>query len=73
MAVFMGRKEVEALREKYPVGTEIVLDWMEDSSAPMPGTHGKVRWVDDAGTIHVNWDNGSSLGLIVGEDKFHKA
>lgn len=33
-----------------------------------PGALGTVSYVDDAGTIHVNWDDGSSLGLIPRED-----
>jgi hypothetical protein len=34
------------------------------------GTLGTVRFVDDAGTVHVKWDDGSSLGMIYGEDRF---
>lgn len=29
-----------------------------------PGATGTVRIVDDAGTVHVQWDNGSTLGLV---------
>jgi hypothetical protein len=28
-----------------------------------PGLEGKVEFVDDAGTLFVKWDNGSTLGL----------
>lgn len=35
-----------------------------------PGDEGTVAFVDDAGTVHVNWDNGSRLGLIPGEDQW---
>ena len=34
-----------------------------------PGTKGTVVCVDDIGTIHVHWDNGSSLGVAYGEDR----
>jgi hypothetical protein len=34
------------------------------------GDEGVVNYIDDMGTIHVKWDNGSSLGLIQGEDKW---
>ena len=35
-----------------------------------PGSIGTVDHVDNAGTIHMSWENGSSLGLIPGEDRF---
>ena len=42
---------------------------MSDPYRPMPeGLQGTVFCVDDTGTIHVHWDNGSSLGVVYGED-----
>ena len=32
------------------------------------GDEGVVNYIDDMGTVFVKWDNGSSLGLIEGED-----
>ena len=44
---------------------------MDDPYHPVPtGTIGIVDHVDDAGTIHMKWENGSSLGLIEGQDQF---
>ena len=34
------------------------------------GDTGTVSFVDDIGTVFVNWDNGSGLGLVRGEDKW---
>jgi hypothetical protein len=34
------------------------------------GDEGVVTSVDSFGTVHVNWDNGSSLGLVYREDNF---
>ena len=64
----MDRRELEMLRARFPVGCRVELVRMDDIHAPAPGTQGTVRWVDDIGTIHVNWDTGSSLGVIYGED-----
>ena len=33
-----------------------------------PGDTGTVSYIDDAGTVHIQWDNGSGLGLIPGVD-----
>lgn len=64
--------KTKQIRELYPKGTWLVLDGMDDRQAPPIGTCGEVIGVDDMGTIHVAWDNGSSLGLIYGYDTFHK-
>ena len=34
----------------------------------LPGDRGRVFCIDDAGGIHINWDNGSSLAAIIGAD-----
>ena len=68
------RQQVESLKERYPVGTRVVLRHMDDPYAPVPpGTKGTVTYVDDMGQIGVKWDNGSSLSLVPGEDSFSKA
>ena len=68
---FPNEQELAALREKYPAGTRILLLAMTDDPYPVPaGTVGTVVFVDDAGNIHMNWDNGRSLALIEGVDEF---
>jgi DNA/RNA-binding domain of Phe-tRNA-synthetase-like protein len=65
----VGRKQLELLRKQYPEGTEVCLEYMEGESRMTPGLKGKVCCVDDAGQIHVNWQNGSSLAVIPGVDR----
>ncbi|NCC86292.1 MAG: DUF4314 domain-containing protein [Clostridia bacterium] len=31
---------------------------------------GEVIDIDDIGTLHMKWQNGSGLGVVVGEDSF---
>ena len=71
--MFIDHKEVERIRNRYPAGCRIVLDRMGDDPRPIPsGTKGTVVAVDDIGTVHCNFDNGRRLGLVPGEDSFHK-
>lgn len=65
----VSRQIVERIREQYPVGCRVELIRMNDKYAPPPGTRGFVACVDDIGTIHVNWDNGSGLGVAYAEDE----
>jgi len=41
-----------------------------DNQRVPAGTEGTIDDVDDAGTIHVRWDNGRNLGLIPKLDKW---
>ena len=67
----MDRKMVKFIQEQYPPGTRIRLNSMNDPYAPVtPGTEGIVDLVDDAGQLHMKWDNGRTLALIPGEDSF---
>ena len=63
------REQVEALRQKYPVGTRIELLEMDDPQAPPIGTEGTVLGVDDIGSLMVSWDNGSSLNVAYNIDR----
>lgn len=64
-------KQVREIKEKYPKGTKIILKSMGNDPRPIePNTRGIVYGVDDIGTVHCNFDNGRSLGLVPGEDYF---
>jgi len=65
------RPEVlKRLRVQYPEGTRVELIQMCDPYREMPpGLMGTVQMVDDAGGIHIHWDNGSTLAAIYGIDK----
>ena len=61
---------IKILKEKYHPGVSIRLTSMEKEPQIPEGLMGKVDFVDDTGQIHVKWDNGSSLALVCGVDKF---
>ncbi|MGX8700560.1 DUF4314 domain-containing protein [Caproiciproducens sp.] len=65
---FPSRETVERLRRQYPTGCRVELVRMNDPQAPLIGTRGTVRGVDDAGSIMVAWDNGSGLSVAYGAD-----
>lgn len=66
-----NQKQVEQLRKRYPEGTRLCLDFMDEAGMPS-GLQGTVAFIDDAGQIHMHWENGRSLALIPGEDSFHR-
>ena len=64
--------KLKEIREMYPEGTQIVLTEMAGESQMPYGLKGTVKFVDDAGQIHMSWENGSSLALNIYEDTFEK-
>ena len=61
---------LKQLKENYTAGTRVELIRMSDPYTNLRlGDRGTVTLVDDIGTIHVNWDCGSSLGVVFGEDE----
>ena len=65
----MRRKNhVEMLRSVYPLGTRVCLHEMIGEPQMTYGLTGTVQCVDDRGSIHVKWDNGSTLALLQEED-----
>ncbi|WP_455223623.1 DUF4314 domain-containing protein [Granulicatella sp.] len=66
---FPSREIVEEIRKRYPKGSRVALVFMDDTQAPPVGTLGTILGVDDIGSLMVEWDNGSHLNVIYGEDK----
>lgn len=69
----MRPEVLEKLRKDFTPGTKVVLEAMSDPYRNMPeGLKGTVMHVDDAGGIHIQWENGSSLAALHGIDRIKK-
>lgn len=66
----MKMNKKEELMIKYLPGLRLRMIKMEDKQPVPPGTVGTVKYVDDAGSIHMNWDNGSGLAIVPEVDDF---
>lgn len=64
-----SKEAVERLRRQYHHGCRVELVRMDDPYSKLkPGDRGTVDFVDDTGSIFCNWDCGSTLGVVYGED-----
>lgn len=68
----LTKTEIAQIRLNYPPGTRVLLIHMEDSCAVPSGTRGSVISVDDAGQIHMKWDNGRTLSIVPQADQYRK-
>lgn len=64
------RRQAESLKKQYPKGTVIRLRRMNNEPDMPEGLTGTVTLVDDIGQIHMAWENGSGLPLVMGQDCF---
>lgn len=65
------RDFVERMRAQYPPGTRVeVISLCNEEEHLKPGMKGTVVGVDDQPALLVNWDNGGSLSLLIGQDQF---
>lgn len=72
-STFPSREMVARIRKLYPAGCRVELVQMDDPCSKLtPGEQGTVAAVDDTGTIFVNWDCGSGLGVVYGVDRVRK-
>lgn len=70
---FIERLPPPSVVEEYKtfVGRRVRLAYCSDPHTLLaPGDEGTVSFVDDWGTVFVDWDSGSKLGLVYREDSF---
>ena len=64
---------LKQLKEYYTTGTRVMLIRMSDPYTNLrQGDRGTVSFVDDIGSIHVNWDSGGNLAVLFSEDQCMK-
>ena len=70
---FIKSSEIQKIKQRYPIGTRVQLLYTSDPYTRVKcGNLGSVAFVDDIGTVHVNWDGKGMLGMILNEDKIVK-
>ena len=72
MSAELTPQQIALVLLNYPPGTRIELIHMDDKWAVPSGTRGTVDYVDDAGQIHLIWDNGRTLAIVPQVDSFRK-
>lgn len=70
---FPNEATVERIQRSYPSGCRVELVYMNDPYSKLrPGERGTVRCIDSTGTVFVDWDSGSGLGVVYGVDYIKK-
>ena len=70
MGNIISKAALEARRARYQPGCRVELVSMTDPYTDLkPGDRGEITSVDAIGTVFVNWDSGSKLGVAYGADE----
>lgn len=66
-------QEAKARAEKnFPVGTMVEMVHCGDKDPVKPGDKGPVTFIDDTGTIFVDWESGKKLGVLLDYDRIRR-
>ena len=66
----MNTFEILRIKEKFKPGMKVrCIEYKDEYSSIPEGTIGLVHHVDDIGTVHIEWENGSHLGAVIGIDE----
>ena len=64
---------LKSIKDRFPKGARVECIHCADIYHPIEsGEKGTVNYVDDIGTIHINWDNGRTLGICLEEDSIKR-
>lgn len=67
----LSDSKLQQIKDGYPIGTKIkLLKDMDDPYPVLAGSIGVVKEIDSEGSLHMSWENGGSLALIIGVDEF---
>jgi len=74
MSEIISKAALAARKARYQTGRRVELVSMTDPYTNLkPGDRGTVTSIDSIGTVFVNWDSGSTLGVAYGADKIKLA
>ena len=67
---YPSKAAVDARKARFKPGSRVELVSMTDTYTDLkPGDRGTVTAVDSIGTVHIQWDCGSTLGAAYGADE----
>jgi hypothetical protein len=70
----LDRRIVKRVRNTFTKGTAVIItaDLDDPYKKVTAGTHGIVKYVDDAATVFVELETGEHIGLLYGIDRYRE-
>ena len=64
----LAQEEIIRIKEKYPIGTKVVMTKLHNGTLPRPGLLGNVEKIDEFGRIIIRYKVCGTITLIDGLD-----